>query len=81
MTSPTWQANYWCFIYRLVNVAPGFSVARWLTVEAKDFDWFGQLSYIQYWVVFFIFLTFECWVLTMGNLQAVCVRLFRMSYP
>jgi hypothetical protein len=25
------------------------------------------------WVVFFVFLTFECWVLTTGRLQAVCV--------
>jgi hypothetical protein len=47
-------------------------VARWLTDEGKDLDWFGQRPYVQYGVVLFVFLTFECWVLTMGHLQAVC---------
>jgi hypothetical protein len=51
---------------------PYFSVVQWLTTECKGLDWFGRtLYYVQYKMVFFVFLTFECWVLTTGRLQAV----------
>jgi hypothetical protein len=31
------------------------------------------MPYVQYGVAHFVFLTFKCWVLTTGRLQAVCV--------
>jgi hypothetical protein len=35
-----------------------FSMVRWLAIEGKDLDWLGQVPYVQYEVVFFVFLTF-----------------------
>jgi hypothetical protein len=35
-------------------------MARWLTIEGKNLDSFGQFPYVHYGVVFFVFLTFEC---------------------
>jgi hypothetical protein len=65
--------NCWCFDHRLLNLASRSSVARWLTNEDEDLDWFGfgQQPYVQCAVVFFAFLTLECRVLTIGCLQAV----------
>jgi hypothetical protein len=52
--------NCQCFVHQPVNLTPRFSVVWWLTIEGKNLDWFGQSPYVQYGVVFFVFLTFEC---------------------
>jgi hypothetical protein len=42
-----WERGCWCFDHRLINLAPRFSMAQWLTNEGNDLDWFERTPYIQ----------------------------------